>query len=74
MTTLGAVSSLLQDLRSGRFSQFSAGHRNLHQMHKIGYSMPNLSSRETHTADVGFSSAFKTPYVRKIHTAIDSKS
>nr|XP_019923516.2 kinesin-like protein KIF12 isoform X1 [Crassostrea gigas] len=67
----GAVSSLLQDLRSGRFSQFSAGHRNLHQMHKIGYSMPNLSSRETHTADVGFSSASKTPYVRKIHTAID---
>eukprot|EP00105_Crassostrea_gigas_P039372 XP_019923520.1 PREDICTED: kinesin-like protein KIF12 isoform X8 [Crassostrea gigas] len=67
----GAVSSLLQDLRSGRFSQFSSGHRNLHQMHKIGYSMPNLSSRETHTADVGFSSASKTPYVRKIHTAID---
>lgn len=74
MTTLGAVSSLLQDLRSGRFSQFSAGHHNLHQMHKIGHSMPNLSSRDTRTADVGFGSTSTAPYVRKIHTAIDRKS
>nr|XP_022337125.1 kinesin-like protein KIF12 isoform X12 [Crassostrea virginica] len=71
MTTTGAVQSLLQELQSRRHLQFSAHRRNLHQMHKIGFSMPNLSSRETHTADVGFSSESKTPFVRKIHTAID---
>lgn len=74
MTTTGAVQSLLQELQSRRHLQFSAHRRNLHQIHKIGFSMPNLSSRETHTADVGFSSESKTPFVRKIHTAIDCKS
>lgn len=43
-------------------------------MHKIGRSMPNLSSREIFTADVGFDSESEMPYVRKIRTALDSKS
>lgn len=36
--------------------------------------MPNLSSREIFTADVGFDSESEMPYVRKIRTALDSKS
>jgi hypothetical protein len=49
---------------------FSANQLYWQQMHKIGRSMPNLSSREIFTAD----SKSEIPYVRKIRTALDSKS
>ncbi|XP_056020709.1 uncharacterized protein LOC125672587 isoform X4 [Ostrea edulis] len=67
----GAANSSLRELQSRRFLHFSANHLNRQQMHKIGRSMPNLSSREIFTADVGFDSESEMPYVRKIRTALD---